>query len=193
MKRVAEWLSAAGGAVLAFFTGLPVAEGGDAVRGFDNAVKYGANVIFCPNEHFKTVTSSRGCIGVNMEAPGKTDGAFANYISRAADISDGLTAVDNCLPRGGVTYDALNSAARQAASGDVVTIPKLREELGKREKIIRQKDQEIGQLQGQIEEGNKAYEKLQRELDRAQGGIPRSPYPDDEDEEKKLEEYLVNK
>lgn len=36
-----------------FFTGLPVAESEtDALKGFDNAVKYGANVIFCPNEFF---------------------------------------------------------------------------------------------------------------------------------------------
>ena len=150
-----------------FFTGLPVAETGDAVTGFDNAVKYGANVIFCPNEYYQKLTSSRVCIGVDMEAPGKNYGAFADYISQVPDVSDGLTTVDSLLG-GRVTYDSLNKAGQQAKEGKVITMDSLRREIAQRDKQIIDFEKEIREYNKQIDNGNEAYHQLKQEFDKLQ-------------------------
>ena len=145
-----------------FFTGLPVAEGiSDPAAGFDNAVRYGANVVFCPNEYFNRIISYRSCIGVDMEAPGRAAGAFARYISQAPDISDGLAAVSSCLS-GTVTYNTLNLAADQAAGGNAPTLDKVQQDLERSRNECRQ-------LKRQIDEGNHAYHQLQEKLDRDVG------------------------
>ncbi len=140
-----------------FFTGLPAAETNDPVAGYDNAVRYGANVVFCPNEFYQKIVSSRTCFGVDMEAPEKSFGAFAEYISGVPDVSDGLNTVDG-LMSGDVTYDSLNRAAQLARGGRAMSPGRMREELGR-------KDAEIRKLQRQIDEGNQAYRELAAERD----------------------------
>ncbi len=112
-----------------FFTGLPVAESEtDALKGFDNAVKFGANVIFCPNEFFARLKSHRSCIALDMEHPSAQVNAFAKYIANAADVSASLTLVNSCLS-GADSYDALNAAAQQVQRGEIMTMDVLQKQL----------------------------------------------------------------
>ena len=59
----------------------------EATLGYDTAVNYGANVIFCPNEHYKRLMSYRTCIGLNMDQPARQVGPFADFITHAANVS----------------------------------------------------------------------------------------------------------
>lgn len=112
-----------------FFTGLPVSESDtDPLVGFDNAVRFGANVIFCPNEYFAKLKSHRSCIAVDMEQPAGTAGAFARYITSVADPSVALALV-NANMSGKMSVDALNKAALRVASGDVRTVEMVENEL----------------------------------------------------------------
>lgn len=166
-----------------FFTGLPVQDGKtDPIEGLDNAIKFGANVIFCPNEYFRTLISHRNCYGVDMDQPGRQYGAFAQYISNSPDISDGLATVLSNL-NGALTYDRLNSAAEQTQSGERVSIEKLQSRLAATERectrlggelrkakedclLIQQKNDETlrqyDNLKYQYNQLNLQYDKLNR-------------------------------
>ena len=117
-----------------FFTGLPVVEGvTDHLAGYDNAVKFGANVIFCPNEYYDRLKSYRSFIGLDMDRPSGRTGAYASFVTGAPDASLAISHVCSCLS-GTVTYDSLNQAAQRVQQGDFVTIDTVRGNLEKSEK-----------------------------------------------------------
>ena len=139
-----------------FFTGLPAAgKAADPGAGFDTAVKYGANVIFCPGEYFKQIGLYRKCISVDMDRPSAEAGAYADYITHAPGTMASLAAISG-LVSGEMTYESLNRAARQAGEGRVGTVEKLREEISR-------KDLQIRTMGQQIEDGNRTYQQLRRE------------------------------
>ena len=138
-----------------FFTGLPVAKNiTDPGTGFDTAVRYGANVIFCPNEFFRQIRLYRKCISVDMDQPTAEIGNFADFITHAPSTSVSLAAISD-LVSGNMTYESLNKAAIQVKEGRAATVDKLREEISR-------KDQQIRKLGQQIEDGNRAYQELRR-------------------------------
>ena len=113
-----------------FFTGIPVMEGiNNPLTGYDTAMKYGANVIFCPNEYFSQLKSHRNCIGIDMDNPSSQTGFFAEYIANAPDTGDALSKVMSNATE--VSYSSLNKAAQQVASGHIVTIDMVRDQLNK--------------------------------------------------------------
>lgn len=155
-----------------FFTGLPVPEGKtDPIEGLDNAIKFGANVIFCPNEYYRTLISHRNCYGVDMDQPSGQYGSFAQYIANSPDISDGHATVLSNL-NGPLTYDRLNSAAEQAQNSGRVSIEKLQSILAATEKEcgrlggeLRKVKDDCLQLQQRNEEMHKRYDNLKLQAD----------------------------
>lgn len=117
-----------------FFTGLPVPEGvTDPLVGYENAVKYNANVIFCPGEFYDRLKSYHSFIGLDMDRPGGQAGVYAAYVTRLPEAATGITNVCACLS-GPMTYDSLNRAAQQAQRGEIATVESLRSALTKAEK-----------------------------------------------------------
>lgn len=155
-----------------FFTGLPVPDGKtDPIEGLDNAIKFGANVIFCPNEYYRTLISHRNCYGVDMDQPDKQYGSFAQYIADSPDISDGLATVLSNLS-GPLTYDRLNSAAEQAQSSGRVSIEKLQSRLtaterecGRLSGELKKTKDDCLQLQQKNDEMRKHYDNLKQRAD----------------------------
>ena len=155
-----------------FFTGLPVPDGKtDPIEGLDNAIKFGANVIFCPNEYYRTLTSHRNCYGVDMDQPGAQYGSFAQYIANSPDISDGLATVLSNL-NGPLTYDRLNSAAEQAQNSGRVSIEKLQSRLAATEREcgrlggeLKKTRDDCLQLQQKNDEMRRYYENLKQRAD----------------------------
>lgn len=143
---------------ISFFTGLPVAENeSDPLVGFDNAVKCGANVIFCPNEFFAKLRSHRSCIGLDMDQPTRQAGAFAEYITSAQGVSAGLSMISSNLT-GTLSYDALNSAALRVRRGEVLTVEELQKELTQCKAQSRD-------LEKQLYSVNQEYADLQNKAD----------------------------
>ena len=127
-----------------FFTGLPVGENEtDALKGFDNAVRVGANVIFCPSEYLARLKSHRSCSALDLEKPSAAIGAFAQHITRVSDISANLSMVNNCLA-GAKSYDALNKAAQCVQRGDIVTVDMLQMRIAKAEAKVSLLEQQLG-------------------------------------------------
>ncbi len=138
-----------------FFTGLPVQEGRtEPIEGLENAIRFGANVVFCPNEYFRTLTSHRNCYSVDMDQPSGKPGAFARYITNASDISDGLATVLSYIDEP-LTYERLNKAAEQAQNGERVSIERLQGRLAEAEHECRQLERELQQI-------TEDYRQLQR-------------------------------
>lgn len=155
-----------------FFTGLPVPEGvTDPLAGLDNAIRFGANVVFCANEHFAQLQAYRKCIAVNMDAPARTNSAFANLIAIAVDVSYTLQQVENALPRSGISYDALNTAAKEVQQGKLVTVEDMRAERDQlyKENValqeqMRKLDEALNKANGRIQ-----YLESKAKADRKQG------------------------
>ena len=146
-----------------FFIGLPVEEGvNDAKTGLDNAVKYGANVVFCPQEFYEQVCHTHQCISVNMDQPSTKIGAFADFITHTSNVSGGLAMVDSVLG-GRVTYESLNVAGQQVKEGKAITMDGLREEIVWKSRQINEDEKKIKEYQKQIDAGNEAYKRLQQE------------------------------
>lgn len=142
-----------------FFTGLPVSEGvTDPLAGLDNAIRFGANVVFCPNEHFAQLQTYRKCIAVSMDAPARTGSVFSNLIANAVDVSYTLQQVENSLPRSGISYDALNAAATQVQQGKLVTLEAMRDE---RDQLYKDNVAMQEQLRKLNDALNKANERIQ--------------------------------
>ena len=113
-----------------FFTGIPVMEGiTNPLTGYDTAMKYGANVVFCPSEYFAQLKSHRNCIGIDMDNPSGQTGFFAEYVANAPNTAEALSKVINNATD--ISYTALNKAAQQVDGGNVVTIDMVREQLNK--------------------------------------------------------------
>ncbi len=100
-----------------FFTGLPVAENvTDPLTGFSNAVdRFGANVVFCPNEYYQRIRTHHTCIAVDMDqASDAPAGAYARYMAGATDISMSLLSVTALLSgKQPLTPQSLNAAAER--------------------------------------------------------------------------------
>ena len=153
-----------------FFTGLPVAEGvSDALTGYDNAVKYGANVVFCPNEFYRQLIKQRTCIGMDMDRPGDEFGAFAAYITGVPDVSAALARVDGCMS-GALTADNLSKAAIRAQRGDIETVETLREKLKVNEKETQDLKSKARALVKRVNNLEAENGKLRDELSVAEGG-----------------------
>ncbi len=145
-----------------FFTGLPVQEGKtNPIEGLDNAVRFGANVIFCPNEYYRTLISHHKCYGVDMDQPGGKAGMFAQFIASAPDISDGLAAVLS-NQTGALTYDTINDAADKARSGGKVSIDSLQRRLAEVEKERRRCDDQLMKNQADLQKFQHENERLHR-------------------------------
>lgn len=143
-----------------FFTGLPVAESEtDALKGFDNAVKYGANVIFCPNEFFARLKTHRSCIALDMEHPSGQVNAFARYIVSVPDVSASLTLVNSCLS-GADTYEAINAAAQQVQRGEIMTMEVLQQQLTQATLENRKMQKAMDDYERYAEQFQAEYDKL---------------------------------
>jgi len=165
-----------------FFTGLPVAESDtDPLVGFDNAVKFGANVIFCPNEYFAKLKSHRSCIAVDMEQPAGQVGAFAEYITRVADPSAGLALI-NARITGQMSVDALNMATQRVRRGDVLTVETVQKELRQKEAYCKDLEKQLHSVNQGCVELQRRCEQLTRENEAL--AMQRGPYATNEPEEK---------
>ena len=171
-----------------FFTGLPVAEGiSDPTVGFSNAVRLGANVVFCPNEYYSRIKSYYTCIGVNMEAPESTGNAFGRYVTKAPDASGALSRIESCLS-GVMDYNALNNAAQQAAAGKVPGVEDLRRELDQSRRDCKRLEQQIGSVNRAYQELKSQYNRLEIENQR----LNSAPEPDPEPKTARRFEYALS-
>ena len=145
-----------------FFTGLPVGEGVlDPVTGFDNALKYKANVIFCAAEHFGQIRNQRSCIAVNMDQPQRECGAFAAYVGGALDPVKALDRVLQHHNGNEFTVESLNNASRMAREGKA----KSRDELVAENNRLKD---EIKDLNAKVKTLGTRVSILQDECDRRQ-------------------------
>lgn len=143
-----------------FFTGLPVGDGvTDPLAGYDNAVKYNANVIFCPNEYFERLRGYRSFIGVNMERPDGRAGAFASYVSQTLTPAETLSRIACCL-NGPFTYDSLNQAAQGAQRSEPITMKMLKSALEDSEKRCRQYELQANKQYQELVKLQNAYDEL---------------------------------
>ena len=144
-----------------FFTGLPVDDGvTDPLAGFDNAVKYGANVIFCPNEYFKKLTSTRTCIGFDMSNPPRQYGSYAGYVTKAEDQGVALFKVSGYLGRP-ATYEGLNRAAEKAAEQGQVSVEELQAQLSAARKKYKSLEKDLAAEQKKAGEYKAKLDDLQ--------------------------------
>ncbi len=141
-----------------FFTGLPVEEGGtDCLAGFDNALKYNANVIFCPGEYFERLKSYRSVTGLDMDRPNTQTGAYAAFVARSSNPSGAVSQVCDNLS-GKVSYDSINKAAQKVQQGGAVTLETVRSALA-------QSENKCAELQRLVNMQDKDITDLQRERD----------------------------
>lgn len=174
-----------------FFTGLPVAEGEtDPLKGFDNAVGFGANVIFCPNEFLTRLSTHRNCIVLDMEKPSGQANAFARYVVDAPDAAVALSALSSFLG-GADSYEDLNDAVQKAQSGDRLTVDTLQKELSRANAEVRklrktlddfdsankQWQTNFNVLQTQKQQADAECKRLQAELTRLAAAQPAPPRP----------------
>ena len=152
-----------------FFTGLPVAEGvSDPLAGFENAVRLGANVIFCPNEFFSQLRGRCSCIGLDMDNPSGHPGDFARFVAGEPDVSYALTLVEGNVTA--VSYEAFNEAARQVLDGNFRSIDSLTEDLLRTETRCRKLESQVAALKQELRAAGPA---------RPQGGnVPSSRFED---------------
>ena len=149
-----------------FFTGLPVESGAaDPGAGFDNAIRYGANVIFCPHEFFAQLSQYRQCISVDMDQPGAVYGAFADYITRVPDVGLSLAVVDSRLS-GQVTYESLNKAAQTVRDEGTFSIGELRRQLEKSHRDGKNLEEEINRADDEYNQLVDDFQELQQENER---------------------------
>ena len=136
-----------------FFTGLPVGEGvTDPLAGFDNAVKYNANVVFCPSEYYEKLRGYRTFIGLDMNRPSDRVGAFAEYVTQTLTPSEAINHVVSLIP-GEMTYSSLNQAAQKLLSGESLPlVDQLKEELENSKKLCWGYKQELDRKKQEIAE-----------------------------------------
>ena len=151
---------------ISFFTGLPAGEdSSDIQSAYENALKNGANAVFCSFDCLKRLKGRNTFIEVDMERPAKA-GAFAGLVASSGDPGTFLAKVEQAL--GGKTgYEELNFAAGKVARGDIVTVDMLKAQLkqerekyaqleSKNEALIRQCDG----AQAELEEAKKKISRL---------------------------------
>ena len=165
-----------------FFTGLPVEEGvSDPLAGFEKAIQFDANVVFCPNEYYRQLKNYRTCLGLDMDnpVPEAPIGEFASFITSAPDVSTGLLQVDTCL-EGRLSYESLNRAAQRARRGEAMTIDKMNaslQESRQRYRTLEQQsqdhyDQYLAQIEGmqrKIDNQNKQISNYRQRVEELEG------------------------
>ena len=142
---------------ISLFTGLPVSDGqGDALNGFDNALRLGANVIFCSPEQYQRLRGQRSFLGVDMDNAQCTQpvGEFARLVAGSAD---GAEMLSECVSnvKGKLSLDSLNEAAANLVSGQVQPLEKIISELrgqcAKRGQRIKELERNNEELEVQLE------------------------------------------
>ena len=112
---------------ISLFTGLPVSDGqSDALNGFDNALRLGANVIFCSPEQYQRLRGQRSFLVLDMDNAQCTQpvGEFARLV---AGRFDGAEMLSECVSnvKGKLSLDSLNEAAANLLNGQVQPLEKI--------------------------------------------------------------------